>query len=74
MKVIFLIFICLLLVLLLGVACGAIGFIAGMSINYRQREKPPTAELTEKQKREMARRQREYNNFLNYDGTEQENT
>ncbi len=72
MNVIFLIFICLLLVLLLGIVCGAVGFAVGMSINSRQREKPPATELTEKQKREIARKQHEYNNFLSYNGTEQD--
>ena len=60
------------IVLLCCVICGITGFLIGFSINYHPKEKTPVIEPTEQQKRDIKRRQREYNNFLNYDGTEQD--
>jgi hypothetical protein len=72
MNYIFLILICMFIVILCCVICGITGFLVGFSINYHPKEKTPAIEPTEQQKRDIKRRQREYNNFLNYDGTEQD--
>lgn len=61
---------------LLCVICGLIGFIAGSKgKNPKTKEKPknePADEPTDEQRRKTERARIEYNNFLNYDGSEQE--
>ena len=52
--------------------CGAVGFLIGSRVKPFGRKKKPQAEPTEAQIRAARRAQIEYNNFLNYDGSEQE--
>lgn len=72
MNAVFLMLVCMLIVILCCAVSGVAGFLIGFSINYHPKEKTPAIEPTEQQKRDIKRRQREYNNFLNYDGTEQD--
>lgn len=52
--------------------CGVVGFLIGSRVKSFERKEKPKAEPTETQIRAAKKAAREYNNFLNYDGTEQE--
>ena len=52
--------------------CGGIGFLIGSRVKSFESKEKPKAEPTEAQIQAAKKVAREYNNFLNYDGTEQE--
>ncbi len=60
------------IVLLLCIICGGIGFLLSEKMKPKPKEKKPAEPPTAEQKRVVEKAQREYNNFLNYDGSEQE--
>ena len=68
---IFIILILICVILSYTAVCGAIGFYFGKTVKPRPRERPVAA-TTPEQKRAAEKAAREYSNFLNYDGSEQE--
>ena len=59
-------------VLLLCLICGVLGFLVGVRVKPRATDKKPAQPPKPEQIRAAEKMQREYNNFLNYDGSEQE--
>lgn len=61
-----------LIVALLCAICAAIGFLVGIKVNSRFKQKNAADEPTEEQLRRAEQMKREYRNFLEYNGDEQE--
>lgn len=67
-----LILIFIILVHLLCAAAGAIGFRISEKCGPQRKQTPPALPPAAERLRAAERAQREYSNFLNYDGSEQE--
>ena len=59
-------------ILLLCFIFGAVGFLIGLKKRPKDEPKPEPAPLTEQQERQIRKRQREEENFWNYNGGTQE--